>query len=119
MQLVVANHRQNCPQLLVVSDRALVDLANLVKGAVGEFDPVMADRKSAVGVVEDGDVFADPALAGSLGSTMKTTLSYCNVSAWESRRCSFQAKASSRSSPARSARCKSFLFAGGSAKRAL
>ena len=58
-QLFVANHRQNCPQLLVVSDRALVDLAHLVECAVGEFDSVMADRKSAVGVVEDGYVFAD------------------------------------------------------------
>src|SRR6516162_3282092 len=57
-QLFVADHCQNCPQLLVVSDRTLVDLANLVEGAVGEFDPVMADRKSAVGVVEDGHVFA-------------------------------------------------------------
>jgi hypothetical protein len=31
-QLVVADHCQNCPGLLVVSDGALVDLANLVEG---------------------------------------------------------------------------------------
>ena len=58
-QLFVADHSQNCPQLLVVSDRALVDLANLVEGAVGELDAVMEDRKSAVGVVKDGDPLAD------------------------------------------------------------
>src|SRR5215472_17014352 len=44
---------------------------------------------------------------------MKITLSYCSVRACERRRCSFQANASSRSSPAPSGRCKSFLFAGG------
>jgi hypothetical protein len=112
-QLFVADHRQHRPQVLVVSNGPLVDLANLVEGPVGEFDSVMADRKSAVTYLPIA------ALAGSLGSTMKITLSYCNVSAWESRRCSFQAKASSRSSPARSGRCRSFLFAGGLAKHAL
>src|SRR5215472_2141947 len=58
-QLFVADHCQNCPQLLVASDRALIDLTNLVKGGVGEFDAVIADRKSAVRVVKDGYVFAD------------------------------------------------------------
>ena len=43
---------QNCPPLLVVSDHGLVDLANLVKGAVGEFDSVMADRESPSGGAE-------------------------------------------------------------------
>jgi hypothetical protein len=69
-QLSVANYCQNCPQLPVVSDRALVDLANLAERGVGEFDSVIADRKSAVGVVEGGDVFADRCLGG-LASTMK------------------------------------------------
>ena len=58
-ELFVANHRQYRSQMLVVSDRALVDLANLVEGAVGEFDPVVADRKPAIGVVENGYIFAD------------------------------------------------------------
>jgi hypothetical protein len=48
--------------MLVVSDRALVDLANLVEGAIGELDPAVADRKPAIGVVENGDVFADRCL---------------------------------------------------------
>jgi hypothetical protein len=33
--------------VLVVSDGALVDLANLVEGAVGELDAVVADRQPA------------------------------------------------------------------------
>ena len=45
--------------MFVLDDRGLRDLANLVEGAVGEFLSVMADRKSAVGVVKDGYVFAD------------------------------------------------------------
>jgi hypothetical protein len=39
-------------------------------------------------------------------------LSYCRVSARDRVRSSFQAKASSRSSPARSGRCRSLLLAG-------
>ena len=104
-ELFVANHRQYRSQMLVVSDGALVDLANLVEGAVGEFDPVVADRKPAIGVVENRYVLADRGL-GRL-ARLKITLSYCKVSAWERRRCSFQA-ASFRSSPARSGRCRSF-----------
>ena len=58
-QLFVADHRQHRSQVLVVGDGALVDLANLVKGAVGEVDPVVADHKPSIRVVENGDVFAD------------------------------------------------------------
>ena len=53
------------------------------------------------------------------GEFSRATLSYCSVRAWERVRCSFQAKLSSRSSPARTGRCRFFLFAGGLAKRAL
>ncbi len=59
------------------------------------------------------------ALACSLGSRINITLSYCSVSACERVRSSFQAKASSRSSPARSGRCRFLLLAGALAKRAL
>src|SRR5215469_786273 len=52
------------------------------------------------------------ALACSLGSRMNTTLSYCRVSVCDRVRSSFQAKASSRSSPARSGRCRSLSLAG-------
>jgi hypothetical protein len=47
------------PQPLVVSDGALTEVANLVEGAVGEFDAVVADRKRAIGIIENGYVFAD------------------------------------------------------------
>src|SRR5215468_5107139 len=50
---------------------------------------------------------------------MNNTLSYWRVSACDSVRSSFQAKASSRSSPARNGRCRSLSLAGGLAKRAL
>src|ERR1700738_5117378 len=50
---------------------------------------------------------------------MKSTLSYCNVSACERVRSSFQANASSRLSPGRNGRVGALVFAGGLAKRAL
>ena len=58
-QLFVTDHRQYRPQVFVVSDGALVDVANLVEGAIGEIDPMMTDRKPAIGVVENGDVLTD------------------------------------------------------------
>src|SRR3954468_7827119 len=59
------------------------------------------------------------ALAWSVGARTKTTLSYCRVSARDSVRSSFQAKASSRLSSSRSSRCRSLPLAGGLAKRHL
>jgi hypothetical protein len=110
-ELFVADHRQYRSQVLVVSDGALADLAKLVEGAVGEVYLVIADRKPAIRIVETVTYLPIAALAGSLGSTMKITLSYCNVSAWERRRrCSFQAKAFSRSSSARSGRVQVLLI---------
>src|SRR5271155_108063 len=50
---------------------------------------------------------------------MKITLSYCRVSARDKVRSSFQAKASSRSSPARNGRCRSFSFEIGEGRLAL
>jgi hypothetical protein len=38
---------------------ALVDVADLVKGAVSEINAVIADRKPAVGMVNDGYPLAD------------------------------------------------------------
>ena len=58
-ELFVADHRQYRSEVLVVGDRALVDLTNLVEGAIGEVDAVVADRKPAIGVVENGDVLTD------------------------------------------------------------
>jgi hypothetical protein len=45
----------------------LIDLANLVEGAVGELDALVTDRKPAIGIVEHGDALPIAALACSLG----------------------------------------------------
>jgi len=42
-QLFLADHCQYRAQPLVVGDGTLVDLPNLIEGAVGEFDTVVAD----------------------------------------------------------------------------
>src|SRR6266404_1084875 len=57
--LLIADHRQYCPQPLVVGDRTLVDLLDLVEGAVGQLDTPIADRQPAVGVVDDSYALAD------------------------------------------------------------
>ena len=48
-QLLFADHRQDRAQSFVVGNRPLVDLAELVKGAVGEIDAAVSDRQPAVG----------------------------------------------------------------------
>ena len=58
-QLFFADYRQYRPQVFVVSDGALVDLANLVEGPVSELDPVVADRKPSIGIVENRHIFAN------------------------------------------------------------
>src|SRR5512132_4200165 len=58
-KLFIADHRQYWSQPLVVGDSALVDVADLVKGAVSEINAVIADRKPAVGMVNDGYPLAD------------------------------------------------------------
>src|SRR5512132_2401466 len=58
-KLFIADHRQYWPQPLVIGDSALVDVADLVKGAVSEINAVIADRKPAVGMVNDGYPLAD------------------------------------------------------------
>src|SRR5512133_2279150 len=58
-KLFIADHRQYWPQPLVIGDSALVDVADLVKGAVSEINAVIADRKPAVGMVDDGYPLAD------------------------------------------------------------
>jgi hypothetical protein len=57
--LLIADHRQQRTQPLVVGDRTLVDLSDLVEGAVGQLDTPIADRQPAVGVVDDGYALAD------------------------------------------------------------
>src|SRR5947207_5271124 len=62
-QLFIADHRQYCPQLLVAGDSALVDLPNLVKDAIGELNAVVADRKPAIGMIDDGHPLANRRLS--------------------------------------------------------
>jgi len=57
-KLLVADHCQYRPQAFVVSDRALIHVADFVEGAVGEVSTAVADRKPAIGVIENGHVFA-------------------------------------------------------------
>ena len=47
--LLIADHRQQRTQPLVVGDRTLVDLSDFVEGAVGQLDTPIADRQPAVG----------------------------------------------------------------------
>ena len=77
-------------QPLVIGDSALVDVADLVKGAVGVINAVIADRKPAVRMVNDGYPLADCRLGLLARPKMKITLSYCSVSACERVRSSFQ-----------------------------
>ena len=44
-QLFVADHRQYRPQVFVVSDGALVDLANLIEGMICQLDTIARNRK--------------------------------------------------------------------------
>src|SRR5271168_5023033 len=118
-QLLLADEGERGAEPLVLDNRRLRDMAQRVEGAVGELDTVVADRQPAVGVVDHRHRLPIAAFASSLGSRMNSTLSYCRVSARDSVRSSFQAKASSRLSPARSGRCRSLAFAGGLAKRLL
>jgi hypothetical protein len=53
--------------VFVVSDGTLIDLANLVEGAVGELGPAVADRKPAIGWSKTVTYLPIAALADSLG----------------------------------------------------
>jgi hypothetical protein len=41
---------------LVLGDGGLVDLPDLVEGAMGEVDPIVPDHQPAIGIVVDGIV---------------------------------------------------------------
>jgi hypothetical protein len=49
-QLFIADHRQYRPQPLVVCDRALIDLTNLIEGAVSPLDAWCRSRVAANGL---------------------------------------------------------------------
>ena len=58
-QLFITDHGQNWPQPLVIGDGALIDLANLIKGSVGELDAAVADCQPTVGIIDDDHPLAD------------------------------------------------------------
>ena len=67
-ELLLADHRQERRQALVVGNRTLVDMLDLVEGPVGELDALVADRQPAIGIIHHSHPLAGyPAIASSLG----------------------------------------------------
>ena len=58
-ELLLADESERSAEPLVLDNRPLVDLLDLVKGTVGEFDPAVADCQAAVGIIDHGDPLAD------------------------------------------------------------
>src|SRR5688572_5025220 len=52
-ELLLANMGQDSIQTLVLHDRTLLDLPDLVEDRVGQVEPLMPDRKTAIRIVED------------------------------------------------------------------
>ena len=58
-ELLVADHCQYRAQPLVLDNRSLIDLSDLIEGAVGQLNTLVADRQPAVGIVDHRDPLAD------------------------------------------------------------
>jgi len=56
--LPLADMRQDGAEVLVLDDRRLRNLPQLVEGGVGQVEPTVADRQPAVGIIDDGDALA-------------------------------------------------------------
>jgi hypothetical protein len=52
-ELLLPNASQDGIQALVLHDRTLLDLPDLVEDRVGQVEPLMADGKTAIRVIED------------------------------------------------------------------
>src|SRR5207302_4352374 len=63
--LPLADVREDGAEVLVLDDRRLRNLPQLVEGGVGQVEPTVADRQPAVGIIDDGDALAAE-LAGEL-----------------------------------------------------
>src|SRR4051812_32733634 len=117
--LLLADNGENGAEPLVLDNLGLRDLPQLVESAVSQLDTFVADRQPAIGIIKHAHPLTDRRL-GLIGRRKnETTLSYCRVSARDSVRSSFQAKASSSLSSSRRGRCRSLPFAGGLAMHAL
>src|SRR5271170_8381243 len=53
-QLLLADEGERGAEPLVLDNRPLVDLLDLVEGPVGQFDPAVSDRQAPVGMVDHG-----------------------------------------------------------------
>ena len=98
--LPLADVREDGAEVLVLDDRGLRNLPQLVKGGVRQVEPAVADRQPAVGIIDDGDALAAEFAGDLVRLQQETTLSYCRVKLLETVRSSRQAKTSARLSSA-------------------
>ncbi len=67
--LPLADVRENGAEMLVLDDTRLRNLAQLVKGAVGQIEPPITDGKPAVRIIDDGNTLAAQLALISFGSS--------------------------------------------------
>jgi hypothetical protein len=65
LTLLLADEGKSRAKVLILDDRSLRDLPQLVKGGVGQVEPAVTDRQPAVGIIDHGDALAAE-LAGDL-----------------------------------------------------
>ena len=58
-QLLLADEGKRSTELFVLDDCGLRDLANFIEGPIRQFDAAVSDRQPTVGIIDDGDPFAD------------------------------------------------------------
>src|SRR4051812_8749198 len=58
LTLLLSDEGKSRAKVLVLDDRPLRDLRQLVKGGVGQVEPAVADRQPAVGIIDHGDALA-------------------------------------------------------------
>src|ERR1700720_2564370 len=56
--LPLADVREDGAEVLVLDDRRLRNLTQLVKGGVRQIEPTITDRQPTVGIIDDGDALA-------------------------------------------------------------
>src|SRR6266436_3554514 len=117
--LLITDHRQQRSQPLVVGDRTLVDLSDLVEGTIGQLDTPIADRQPAVGVIDDGYALADRRLGLLARLHDEEHLVVLQGQRLRKGALLLPGKRVLQIVPGTSDRCKSLLFAGGLAKPAL
>src|ERR1700719_1670164 len=56
--LPLADVREDGAEVVVLDDRSLRNLTQLVKGCVRQIEPTITDRQPTVGIIDDGDALA-------------------------------------------------------------